>query len=121
MSFKQTLKSLETQKKSLDSQLKIKFQELENTKAIISKLQSQKDKISHQIKSFENSDKIIVSEHAIIRYMERVKGISISEIESEIISENVLKLVETLGKTGSYPNGNFKLIIKNGIVTTITV
>lgn len=121
MSFKQTLKSLQTQEKNLNQQLKLKVQELENCKVIISKLQSQRDKILHQIKAIENSGKITVSEHAIIRYLERVKGMSISEIESEIINADVLNLIETLGGNGSYPNGTFKLIIKNGIVTTITV
>ena len=62
-----------------------------------------------------------VSEHAIVRYFERVKGYDISEIEKEILSESVIKLVEQLGGNGSYPNENFSVVMRNYTVTTVTV
>jgi predicted nuclease with TOPRIM domain len=62
-----------------------------------------------------------VSEHAIVRYFERVKGFDILEIEKEILSESVIKLVEQLGGNGSYPNESFSVVMINYTVTTVTV
>jgi hypothetical protein len=49
-----------------------------------------------------------------------VQGIKTEDIEKQILSENVLKLVEQLGGSGSYPNENFNVVMKNFTVTTIT-
>lgn len=115
------LKSLQTQYNNLEAQLKVKRQEFENAKEIISKLQSQRDKVRNEIMNIENSDEIVISEHAIIRYLERVKQFDISAIKKDILSDEVVSMVKTLGRTGKYPNGNFRLVIKNGIVTTVTI
>ena len=75
--------------------------------------------LKEQIEKFENNDKIIVSEHAIIRYFERVKGFDISEIEKDILSDEVLNLIEQLGGSGTYPVKDFKIMMKNFTVTTV--
>lgn len=69
----------------------------------------------------EKKQEITISDHAMVRYLERVKGIDIEEIRKEILTENVLDLIKTLGDNGSYPNKNFKLVVRNKNVVTITV
>lgn len=75
--------------------------------------------LKEQIEKFESNKNIKVSEHAIVRYFERVKGFDISEIEKEILTDEVLNLVNQLGGTGGYPNKNFKVLMKDYTVTTI--
>jgi chromosome segregation ATPase len=95
--------------------IEIKAKQVEHN-SMKSSIQSLKD----QIQNFENkNNKPRVSEHAIIRYFERVKGYNLEEIEKEILSEEVLTLVDKLGGTGGYPNKDFQVFMKNYTVTTI--
>lgn len=63
---------------------------------------------------------MIVSEHAIIRYIERVLGISIDEISQKILGNEIEKQIETLGN-GTYPinDNEFKIVVKDNVVVTI--
>ena len=67
----------------------------------------------------ENKETLKVSEHAILRYLERVKVYNIEEIEKIILSDSVKGLVEKLGGNGTYPNEGFSVVMKNHTVTTI--
>ena len=61
-----------------------------------------------------------VSEHAVLRYLERVKGYNIAEVEHAILTPKVLKMIETLGGTGKFPGDGFTIVMKDYTVTTIT-
>ncbi len=77
------------------------------------------ERLKTKIESIERTTKLKVSEHAMLRYLERVKGINLESLESEILSEEVRVMIETLGGTGGYPNKDFKVMLKNYTVTTI--
>lgn len=77
------------------------------------------DNLKEIIASIDNDSTVKVSEHAIIRYLERVKGINIEEVEKEILPDSVLKLIDTLGGNGIYPVDDFQIRLKNFTVTTI--
>jgi chromosome segregation ATPase len=77
------------------------------------------EKLKEEIKRLSTTKDPKVSEHAIVRYFERVKGFDISEIEKEILTEEVLELIEKLGGSGSYPNKDFSVVMKDFTVTTI--
>ena len=113
--------------KGLSSQIKKLTGDSEALKIEISNKQKERSnkiktikELQKQIDFFKQNKKPTVSEHAIVRYFERIKGFDISEIEKEILSEEVLKLVETLGGKGTYPNKDFRVIMNNFTVTTIT-
>lgn len=116
---KELLKGYKTQLTKLEAEVSLSKQELgakqKQHQVKINELNNLKKKID----SIESDKGITVSEHAILRYMERIQKIDIKAIEKEIISDEVLKMIETLGNTGSYPNKDFKLVIKNGTVVTI--
>lgn len=59
-----------------------------------------------------------ISDHAIVRYLERVKGVDIAAIRAEMMTPALDKAVAfgspvLIGKNGE------RLVIKNGIVTTV--
>jgi hypothetical protein len=64
-----------------------------------------------------NKGELRVTEHAIIRYFERVLGFNIEEIEENIIL-GVSEAQKELGN-GTYPSENFKVVIKENTVVTI--
>ena len=73
-----------------------------------------------EMKKLKNGNKIIVSEHAILRYLERTMELDIKAVEKEILTDETLKQYRTLGN-GKYPVANgCKAIIKDNVVITIT-
>jgi|TARA_Y100000310_G_scaffold342760_1_gene447304 hypothetical protein len=72
-----------------------------------------------KISRLESDNNIRVSEHAMLRYLERVKRIDISEVEKEILTDSVIDMVDKLGGNGTYPNNTFKVVMKNHTVITI--
>jgi hypothetical protein len=110
-------KELQTQITKLDSEitairneLSLRNQELKLKQSYIKNL---RDKLALSKKGATK-----VSEHAILRYLERVRGISTTSIQDEILTPEVKKMVETLGN-GTYPNGDFQVVIKDNVVVTV--
>ena len=67
-------------------------------------------------------DTITVSEHALLRYCERVLNIDLEEAKQAILSDSVVDLMAKLGNNnGEYPvkEGGFKIVVKNKTVVTI--
>jgi len=60
--------------------------------------------------------KLIVSDHAVIRYMERVLGLSFYDIKKEIAPDKLLSMGD-----GKYPIDGTKCraVIVNGVVATV--
>ncbi len=119
MSNQHILKGLQTKISLLEEEIKaIQDQKLDITRRYNSKAQ-ELDKAKGDLKKLTNKANIIVSEHAILRYLERVKEINIDEIKSAILTKSFLYLYDQLGTDGEYPNGEVQLVVKQGVVTTI--
>jgi predicted nuclease with TOPRIM domain len=89
----------------------------------IRELSKDKQKLRDKSVSLKNridsiSKDLVVSEHAIIRYIERVQGLDLKEIRNEILTDKIKKQYSTVGN-GTFPNDNFNVIIKNGTVVTV--
>lgn len=75
-----------------------------------------------EIKSMEQelekirTSEIKVTEHAIVRYFERVLGFDIEAIEQKLTQG--LDAHETIG-SGTYPNDDFKVVVKNNHIVTV--
>lgn len=111
--------------KKLQSQLNTMIADAEVLKIEVANKQREYDLKNRAIKKMKaeiqkaNTQTPKVSEHAIVRYFERVRGFNIEEIEKEILSEKVLSFIEQLGGNGEYPNEGFSVLMKNFTVTTI--
>lgn len=112
--------------KGLQSQLSALQGEAEAIKIDISSKQKEYNnkmnainRLKQQIDNLSKNKNIKISEHALIRYFERVKGYDINEIEKEILNDDILKMVEVLGGNGKYPNKDYSVVIKDFTVTTI--
>ena len=65
------------------------------------------------------SENVIVSEHAILRYLERVEGIDIEAIKHKMVSQSAEKQIKALG-SGVFPVGvSHKLRVRKGYVVTV--
>lgn len=112
--------------KGLKTQAKNKLAELElikiRKKSIEKEYNTKRKEITQLNRKIENIVKnsdVTVSEHAILRYLERIEGINIEEIKEKILTEQIKDLVKQLGGSGKYPNSNFQVVMKNFTVTTV--
>jgi chromosome segregation ATPase len=63
--------------------------------------------------------KVVVSEHAILRYFERVLGFDLDTIRKKVLDTNTEQLIKSLGD-GSYPvETTHKIKVRDNTVVTI--
>lgn len=79
-------------------------------------LSSLQEKLSHlQL----GSNEILLSEHAIIRYLQRVYRLDLQRLSSEILTDELKVMVSNLGN-GTYAQGEYRVkVIDNTIVTIL--
>ncbi|MBS4461234.1 hypothetical protein JXA27_01455 [Aerococcaceae bacterium zg-B36] len=118
---REELKRLQTLKANAEAELtSLRFEanamkkEIELKETNIRSLNQQIEKLTKESKG------ITVSEHAIIRYLERVLGINSEEIVEKILPERTKQLAMELGN-GQYAvnEGEFKVVIRNGVVVSV--
>lgn len=61
---------------------------------------------------------LIVSDHAIIRYLERIKGIDLQAVSLALQEENLKRRYEKLGD-GCYPVNDLMVVVKSGCISTV--
>lgn len=65
---------------------------------------------------------IEISDHAIVRYQERVELLPTAEVKEKILNPTFVKIVDTLGPDGQYPiHDNVFAVVSSRKVTTIIV
>lgn len=100
------LKALNLDKENLHIEIDLK------TKAL--------NDVKNKIKKVEDNSNIMISDHAILRYLERIMGIDIEMIKKEILPEKAKQTIQALGN-GTYPiNNKYKIVVKNNTIVTIT-
>ena len=100
--------------------------EIDNIKEQQKVLQSSMDKKAHQLKKYKEellalqmqSDEIIISEHAILRYLERVYKLDITKLYKEIVTPKVHEQIKTFGN-GTYSVEVFSIRVVDNVVVTV--
>jgi hypothetical protein len=77
-----------------------------------------RDGIKKKIESLESKE-VLVSEHAMLRYFERVLGHDLEQIKKDIVTDKIKNMLEVTGPSGTFPADGFKVIIKNGKVVSV--
>lgn len=114
----QELKQLQSRKAKLEVDLKGKRKDLGSIQNEVKNMESQLCEIQNKIKSISDSD-IVVTEHAIIRYLERCKGLDLDAVKSEILSEERRKMIKAMGN-GKFPIGDgARIVVKGNSIVTI--
>lgn len=60
-----------------------------------------------------------VSDHALVRYLERVKGLDREAIEAEMITDDLVEQVRVLGGNGKFVSEGRRVIIRDFLIVTI--
>jgi len=117
------LKNLQTQRLGLVSALDQAKTQLAEIEAAIKADERKLHDIDRQIESIKaRSGGIVISEHALLRYCERVLRINLVDVRNAILPEKTAEIIETLGN-GKYPvlsaAGQFRVIVRDGVVVTV--
>lgn len=116
------IKGLQSQIKAYKADADLLKSLLSNTQKEFNQKQKKIQELEELVKSLTDIKNLNVSEHAIVRYFERVRKEDIEAIKKEILNDSVRSLVSVLGGNGTFPfNENFSVVIKNFTVTTIVV
>lgn len=94
------------QKKELDQNYCDKKKKLEEIHKEIKKLRT-------------TSPEPIVSEHALLRYLERVKGIDMLAIKQEILTEKVVAAINQFGSCKIGNGSGLKYVVKDRTIISI--
>jgi len=119
MTSSQELKRLQ----SLLNQLQLEFKALKESgtrlKMEIATKEKQIKEVEQKIHTLKGANEnIIVSEHAIIRYLERVYKLDLEKIKGEILPTTIAKQAKVIGN-GRYGVVDHTLLIKDNVVVTV--
>ena len=114
-----TLKGLKTRKSKVDAEITLIQSEIENKKKEFNNKKQLSNNLKAKIENL-NEEGLIISEHAILRYIERVIGLDMEELKAKILDESIVSYHRELGN-GVYPltNTDKKAVIKNNTIVTI--
>lgn len=62
---------------------------------------------------------IRISDHALLRYLERRRGLDREAIEAEILTDQLIEQVRVLGGTGKFVSDGRRVVINNYVIVTI--
>ena len=114
----QKLKQLQSQRDKLLQEVEFLDSEQREASRKYSKASTQLGGVLANIEALKEKE-VIVTEHAVLRFLERKFKLDIDEIKTEIFPENVRAQHKALG-SGKFPIANgLKAVIKNNSVVTV--
>lgn len=116
------MKRLQTRLKKLREELRAAENEKKAAQEKINKLRGRIAGVERDIKDMTQKE-IVVTEHAMLRYIERVMGVDMNAIREKILSPTIRKYIDELG-SGKFPQngeekGKYRVVVQNRMVTTV--
>ena len=116
------IKKIQTQIRLLGDEISEAHRIMAEYQRIYNNKRKEKEKLEKELKEMEKT-KLKVTEHAMLRYFERVLGYDLEKISSDIVSQ-VSSVQSTLGD-GKYPceidGFKFQTVVKVDNIVTITI
>ena len=117
MAIANDLKALQTKQKDLDEQKLFILRKIVELQEQQNKIHRQYDAVTKQIENITKN--FTVTEHALLRYIEKTYNIDLNETSKTILESESLKRYDTIGN-GEYPiNNGLKAVVKDKIIITI--
>lgn len=115
----QELKQLQSRKIKLEAEAQTLLEESKDYQRKYSKVCSQVYDIEKQIDGLKEKY-IIITEHAILRYLERVEGFDMEKVKASILPNDVKTQIKAFNGNGKYPIGSgFQIVVKDGSIVSV--
>lgn len=113
------LKGLQSRLQTAVSEEEQAAAEVKDAQRRVSSARNLQNNLRQQIANLEaKSREPIVTEHALLRYIERVYKIDLNEIRDEILTDSVKGFIEQFG-SGKIPTEHCRLVVKDRTVITV--
>jgi hypothetical protein len=95
-------------------------QTIQRTEFELKEMESKTRNMYNKLCKLRRCQKISVSDHAIVRYLERVHSATIEQACENMLTQQVVNYYHELGD-GTYPtgNGSTRVVIKNAVIVTV--
>ena len=104
-----------------DDAISKNMDELNDVCTELDRLSERKKHLVYQTEEYKRErDKrgIVVTDHSIVRYFERVLGYNIREIKEKILKQDLKERYRIMGN-GIFDQGEFRVVLKNNTIITI--
>lgn len=114
---------LKTAQRQLNEARNLKCRYEQELESLEQKLSEQNQLVNHLLATIarikSEGGVVVVTEHAILRYLERVRLIDLEGVKAEILPPEVEQQILTCGD-GQYPvHNSWTLCVSGGVVTTV--
>lgn len=118
--YRKELKQQEREADQLSIRLQALDNELRNLKRERNKVDLERKEILRNLALEKRKETYPVTDHAIVRYVERVRGIDIDEIIAELRDPGLMELIGQLTDgTFPHPNGKYRVVVTKGKIVTV--
>jgi hypothetical protein len=95
-------------------------QNIQTKEHLLQQKEIEVQKIYKQLVNMRQHHRVKITDHALVRYMERICRVQINTVHDQLVTEQVLKYYAQLGD-GTYPTGHglTRVVIKDGVIVTV--
>lgn len=112
------IKTFISQRAKLSRELKAVYEKKPIDRRKVSNIKREIDKASKEIERLQK-DTIIISEHALLRYLEYAYKLNVETVEKEILDDITLSMMKGMGN-GKYGIGNdLRAVLVDNVVVSI--
>lgn len=115
--WKRSLKAMESHRKNIIAERQVLIFKKEGIDEQLQLCNKQLNEVEKHIRLHKKKE-LSVSDHAILRYQERVEVIDPSLVPDKILTPQLRKMVETLGN-GTFPVDGFQVVVQGNTVITV--
>lgn len=114
---KMSLKGLQTHLNERNSERQVLLFKLNGINDQLRQCNKEINQTEKMIRLLSERD-LVVSEHAIVRYLERIETIKPADVPGKILTSKLREMVATLGN-GTFPVEDFQVVVRNNVVITV--
>lgn len=114
------IKSLSTQIEKFKLELSVKENQLRLMQEEYKGKQEHLKRLTDELESLkQSSSELIISEHAILRYLERVYKLDLEKLSQEIVPQTLKTTIKELGNGEYHTSDGYSLKVQDNVVVTI--
>jgi len=114
----QKLKSLQVNQTRLENEIKELKASITELNKKINEKNTQLSAVTKEIQDI-HSQHPVITEHALLRYVERILQIDLEKVKQEILSDENVKIIDNLKSCKIPLRSKFKIVVKNKSIVTI--
>lgn len=119
MTVTHDLKRLQTQLSEAQADVLSIEKDLEIVRSKLQWARQRRDAIVFEIKQLtSNAETPVVSEHALLRYIERFMNVDLDGVRQMILSKRVVNTIRAI-RSGRFTADGMQLVVKDGVIVTV--